>query len=373
MEKFRLVQLTQEALKVQCKTDDYEHWGPPLLNVQQWQQKDAAQRETPFSQEGALFWALVDKTRENSTLSDEGLAAGRDLLHCHCKTIRFPCVYRRSSGEMEHGFSYQVSSVYTLPESRRRGLAGFFLTEVAKQLEQLPKALISVLYSDVGPAFYDKLGWKCHSSKMATLEVDHLRNVSAATGDDDSVVLAPFFVDDKLDKFLQADNGRLVEELSSGKFHGQEAFLILPTRDSIEWQFCNGLHYARAGGLDELPSRCGVKINDNAFVIWWHNFKESTLYLDRARFPDSGDNAAAISRILLDAAMQEARKFKLKKVVIWDPPPALVHEEVRRRLEMEVAERKLSLSSAMVFPRGNKENSSTLLPTWFSNEKYAWV
>ncbi|KAG6574342.1 uncharacterized protein IUM83_07282 [Phytophthora cinnamomi] len=372
MDMFRLVQLTQEALKVQCKTDDHEHWGAPLLDVQQWQQKDEAQRATVFSEAGALFWALVDKSEEKSGLSDAGLVAGRDLLYCHCKTLRFPCVYRRSSGEVENGYSYQVSSVYTLPEFRKRGLAGFFLTEVAKQLEQLPKALVSVLYSDVGPTYYDKLGWKCHPSKMATLEVDHPRNAKTIDSGNDSAEFETLLVDDELGKFLEADNARLVEELSGEKFQGREAFLILPTRGSIEWQFVNGVHYARVAGFDELPARCGVKINDDAFVIWWHNLKESTLYLDRARFPDSGDNAAETTRVLLDVAMQEARKFKLTKVVIWDPPSGLVRDEVRHLVEIEVAERQLSLSSAMVFHGGNV-SSQAYLPRWFSNEKYAWV
>ncbi|GMF32134.1 unnamed protein product [Phytophthora lilii] len=197
---------------------------------------------------------------------------------------------------------------------------------------------------------------------MATMKV------GADNNNDNVVDLETMLLDDKLEKFLEADNARLVDELSSEKFRGQEAFLILPTRDSIEWQF---EYYAREAGLDELPSRCGVKRNDNAFVIWCHNVKESTLYLVRARFPDSGDNAAETTKALLDAAVQEARKFKLKKVVIWDPPSGLLHDDVHRQLGIEVAERQLSLSSAMVFRHG--KGTEGTLPVWFSNEKYAWV
>ncbi|OWZ14299.1 hypothetical protein PHMEG_00012242 [Phytophthora megakarya] len=366
MEKLRVVQLTQEALKTQCKTDDHEHWGAPLLTVEQWQRKDEAQRLSAFAQDGALYWALVDQAEDSST-TDEGLVAGRDLLYCHCKTMRFDCVYRRSNGAIERGYSYGISSVYTLPAFRKRGLAGFFLTEVAKQLETLPKPLISVLYSDVGPSFYDKLGWKCHPSNMATLEVAHPRDIKAS---DTAIEMETLTLDEELAKFLESDNARLVEELSNN-FQKREAFVVLPTRDSLEWQFINGTHYARVAGFDELPSRCGVKVNDNAFVLWWHNLKESTLYVSHARFPDSGDNATAITRALLEAAMQEARKFKLTKVVLWDPPSGLLRDEVRSLVEIEVAKRQLSLSSAMVFGRGTNEKPS--LPYWFSNEKYAWV
>ncbi|KAF1780130.1 Endo-1,3(4)-beta-glucanase [Phytophthora cactorum] len=332
MEKFRLVQLTQETLKVQCKTDDHEHWGAPLLTVEQWQHKDEAQRVTPFSQAGALYWALVDRTEKDSSTSDAELVAGRDLLYCHCKTLRFDCVYRRSSGEIERGYSYQVSSVYTLPDFRKRGLA----TRVE---------VSSVQGGNAGG---------CPPSN--------------AIFDDSSAELETMLLDDNLAKFLESDNARLVTELSGGdKFIGKEAFLILPTRDSIEWQFINGVHYAQVAGFDELPSCCGVKVNDNAFALWWHNLKESTLYVSRARFPDSGDNAAATTRVLLNAALQEARKFKLKKVVIWDPPSGLVRDEVCRLLEIELAERNLSLSSAMVFRHENmQEGAAAPLPRWKS-------
>ncbi|KAF4130212.1 hypothetical protein GN958_ATG20627, partial [Phytophthora infestans] len=105
--------------------------------------------------------------------------------------------------------------------------------------------------------------------------------------------------------------------------------------------------------IQELPSCCGVKRNDNAFVFWWHNLKV---------------DAILVTIVLLDAALQEVRKFKLKKVVIWDPP------YVRRLFEIEVAERKLSLSSAMVFRRWNtQESTSKALPHRFCNENYVWV
>jgi GNAT superfamily N-acetyltransferase len=408
LDSFCLVRLSQEALLMQCKSDDHEHWGAPLLDVAQWQQKDRVQRATRFSQAGALFWALVDGASDTvDSLSDARLEADRDLLYCHCKTLRFDCAVRRRSGDVERGFSYHVSSVYTLPAFRRRGLAASFLTHVAEQLAQLPNALLSVLYSDVGPSFYDKLGWRCHPSKTATLYVDRPRNShdNAAT---DSVCTGsgvepePMFLDDGLDEFLRADNARLLQELKSDRFQGREAFVVLSSRDSVEWQFVNGAEYARVAGFAELPKCCGVKVDENAFVVWCHNLKDSTLYVLRARFPDpdvevatttsattatgtattsatgtattTATTAAAVAttRALLDAAMQEARKFKLQKVAVWDPPSGLLHAHVRRELEMEVGERTLSLSSAMVLNGGAADEQGSL-PHWFCNEKCAWV
>ncbi|KAG6574341.1 Acyl-CoA N-acyltransferase [Phytophthora cinnamomi] len=365
MDKFRLVQLTQETLKIQCNVDDFEEWGAPTLDLQQYQRKEELQRATAFSQRGSNFWALVEDNGDSTEL-----VPGQTVLYCHCESHRFDCAVRRSSGEIERGYSHHIGSVFTLPEHRKRGLATFFMKEVAKQLGKLPRALVSVLYSDIGPTYYDKLGWRLHPSKMATLDVAHPHN---ANSNETEVEIESLFLDDKLDAFFQADNARLVDELSSERFQGGEAFAVLPTRDSLEWQFCIGVHFARVRGYDELPSRCGVKIHENAFVIWCHNLKESTLYVVRARFPEAGDGAAETTRLLLSTALEEARKFKLKKVAIWDPPSGLLHDEVRSHLEIELVERVDSLSSAMVFGHGNSEASTAPLPHWLGNEKYAWV
>ncbi|KAK1931985.1 hypothetical protein P3T76_012485 [Phytophthora citrophthora] len=363
MAKYRVVQLTEEALKVQCNTDDYEEWGAPALTLPQYIQKDAVQRATPFSQRGSIVWALVEDT------GDSNLVAGETVFCCHCESHRFDCVVRRSSGEIGRGFSHHIGSVFTVPEYRKRGLAKLFLTEVAKQLQETPGALASVLYSDIGPTYYDKLGWKLHSSKMATLDVEHLKN--APVDRENSASFVSFTLDEKLDEFLQADNARLVEELKSDKFEGQEAFAVLPNRDSIEWQFCVGVYYAQLRQYKEFPSRCGVAASKDAFLIWCHSLKASTLYILRARLPTAGENAAEITRLLLAEALEEARKFKLKKVAIWNPPSILADCAVLDHLEIAFVDREDSLSSAMVFH--SDSTPSTGLPHWLVNEKYAWV
>ncbi|KAG7376182.1 hypothetical protein PHYPSEUDO_014129 [Phytophthora pseudosyringae] len=366
---FRVVQLTQEALKAQCKVDDFDEWGAPTLDLQQYQRKEELQRATPFSQRGSIFWALVEDNGDSG--NSNHLVAGETVLYCHCESHRFDCVVRRSSGDIERGYSHHIGSVFTLPEHRKRGLAKLFMTQVAKQLGELPGTLVSVLYSDIGSTYYDKLGWRLHPSTMAILDVAHPSN---AKGDsDNSSKLESLALDEKLAGFLQADGAKLVRELASERFKRREAFAILATRDSIEWQFCIGVHFARVHKYEELPSCCGVKISEDAFVIWCHNVKESTLYVVRARFPEAGENAAETARLLLSAALEEARRFNLKKVAIWDPPSVLAGADIRRHLEIQVVEREDSLSSAMLFHHGDDAGSATALPHWLDNEKYAWV
>jgi hypothetical protein len=103
----------------------------------------------------------------------------------------------------------------------------------------------------------------------------------------------------------------------------------------------------------------------DAFVVWCHNLKESALYIARAHFPDA---AAAVQ--LLQAALQEAKAFKLRKIVIWNPPEALKSDSVIAQVEVEHGPREISCSSAIVFDGTNDPND---LPTWLANERFAWV
>ncbi|KAI9921544.1 hypothetical protein PsorP6_002537 [Peronosclerospora sorghi] len=350
--KLRVVQLTQETLKIQCKIDDYEEWGAPMLDLQQYQRKEELQRATSFSRRGSIFWALVEDSKDSN---DFNHVVEQPVLYCHCESHRFDCVVRRSSGDIEQGYSHHIGSVFTLPEYRNRGLAKIFMQEVARQLKKLPRALVSILYSDIGPNFYDKLGWKLHPSKMAILNVVSSRSISIENKSGEEIV--PLNLDTNLEKLLQHDNERLISELASEKYECQEAFVVLPTRDSIEWQFCIGEYFAQIRGYKDTPTRCGVKINKNAFILWCHNLKESTLYVVRSRFPEACEQSTTITCQLLNEALSEANKFNLEKIAIWVPAKCLHDPGVQRYFEINFVDRESSLSSAIIFHHDSESNS----------------
>ncbi|KAF1327034.1 Acyl-coa n-acyltransferase, partial [Globisporangium splendens] len=378
--KYRLVELTKEELKVQSKIDDFEMWGAPALTQEQYQKKEALQRATAFSQRGSIFWALVDRVQDDESsddASDAAITAGEDLIYCHCESHRFECVFRNRKGEIVHGFSHHIGSVFTLPSHRKKGLASFFLAEVAKSMAKRPDAVASVLYSDIGPTYYDKLGWRLHPSTIAELDVAAARNAALIEADKDASTGTKLFLDQELDAFLAQDNRRIVDEMSGEQYDGKEVFAPHPTRDSIEWQFCIGAHYANIRGFKDLPSQCGLKLDDDAFVVWCHNLKESTLYIVRARFPEDASRHDAVLR-LLQAALVEAKKFQLDHVAIWGPPPSLFALEIVSKLDVVKEERPDSLSSAMIFAQHRGEQASAAednaaLPIWIANEKFAWV
>ncbi|TMW63190.1 hypothetical protein Poli38472_002131 [Pythium oligandrum] len=374
--RYRLVELEREELKIQCKVDDFHQWGAPALDAAGYQQKEALQRATPHSKRGSIFWALVERNAassqgsfgEDSDVNDEGIVPGVDLILCHCESHMFDCVFRKRNGEIVHGYSHHIGSVFTLPSHRGQGLARFFLTSLAKRLAKRPDAVGSVLYSDIGPTFYDTLGWRLHSSDMAELNLASPKNMKVVQeGHTDSA--APLYLDEALDAFLAVDNKRLETEMRTSAYNGKEVFAPLPTRDSIEWQFCLGQLYAKLRGFPTVPKQCGLKIYEDAFVIWCHNLKESTLYIVHARFP--ADDPDATIR-LLRAAIVEAAKYNLQSVAIWDPSAALLDNAITTTFDIVKTDREDSLSSLMVFNQ-HREEATLDLPIWLNNEKMAWV
>lgn len=383
--RFRVVRLASEPLKQQTKRDDFAEWGAPALDQQQYQQKELRQRQTPFSQRGSIFWALVERTAhdqdqdgeedDNDELTIEDGSSDASLLptiYCHCESHRFDCLLRKADGTIVQGYSHHIGSVFTLPEHRKQGLASFFLTQIAAKMAKLPDAVGSVLYSDIGPTYYDRLGWRLYESRMASLSsTDSKNNETPATQEERGVSL---YLDEALDEFLTKDKLKLRQEIAtSAAYAGREVFVPIATRDSIEWQFCIGVYYASIRGFKELPTQCGLWFSEDAFITWCHNLKESTLYVARARFPET---SPALCQAMLRAALREACKFQLKSVKIWDPPSCLAQDSVASRFQIEYEARDDSLSSAQIFAQHRalpSPDADAPLPIWLANEKFAWV
>jgi GNAT superfamily N-acetyltransferase len=358
--ELQVVRLIEEKNKIQCKVDDFIEWGRPALDQECYQEKELIQRSTKFSKDGSIFWALV-----NRSSCGEEVPTGSPI-YCHLETHKFNCMFKKSNGEVIHGYSHHIASVFTLPEYRGQGLASGFLKEIATQMAALPNAIGSTLYSDIGPSYYDKKGWRVYPSESAVLEVKPLNASMLAASTTD--IGEKLFLNDNLQQFLDEDNKRLEASLDDPKYDGKEVFVPLPSRDSIEWQFSIGVYYAKIRDFQEFPTQCGLKLNGDAFVIWCHNLKESTLFVVRSRF---SNDPQAVST-LLKACIDEASKFKLKYVKIWQPASPVYNKEVCKIFDIKRIQREESLSSLMVFKQ-HRDTSLQEDPIWLCNEKFAWV
>lgn len=373
--RFRVVRLTTDALLRQCRVDDFEEWGAPTMDLAQYLQREEQLMHSHFTRSSGSFWALVERVLPSdspASQDDEELTLqdGDKIpeLCVHCEIYRFDCLLRKADGTIVRGYSHHIGSVFTLPSWRKQGLAAFFLKQIAAKTAAQSDAIGSVLYSDIGPKYYDKLGWRCHESRIGSVYVADPKNAAAlelsASGFSKG---EPLYLDAALDELLVRDRQLLEAELFDAKYADQEVFVPVATREPIEWQFLTGVyHLALQGHNEALIKQCGLKVDDNAFIVWRHHPKDSALYILRSRFPETSSDAC---RTLLSAALIEARKFDLKCVKIWDPPACLAHTS---RLQIEYQVRESSLSSAMIFAHHRPTPSSALL-IWLANEKFAWV
>lgn len=374
--RFRVVRLTTDALLRQCRVDDFEEWGAPALDLTQYLHREDQLMHSQFTRTRGSFWALVERVQsDGATIQDDEELTVQDedqlpALCVHCEVYSFECILRKADGAIVRGYSHHIGSVFTLPSYRKQGLAAFFLTQVAAKTAALPDSIGSVLYSDIGPKYYDKLGWRCHESRMGSVYVADPKNAAALELSASSKG-EPLYLDAVLDELLVKDRQSLQAELSDAKYADQEVFATVATRDPIEWQFRAGVYDLALQGHNKAPiKQCGIKVDDGAFIVWCHHPKDSALYILRSRIPESCSDAC---HALLSAALREARKFGLKCVKIWDPPSWLAQEAIASRFQIEYQDRESSLSSAMIFAQHRTSPSPASLPVWLANEKFAWV
>nr|CCA14912.1 conserved hypothetical protein [Albugo laibachii Nc14] len=354
IEQVRLVELTSEEAKVQCKIDDYQEWGHPFWTQEEYQRKEKIQRSTRFASDNSIFLGLLANESEENDSKLE--------IICHCEVHRFDCMLKaRQSEQLRWGYSYHIASVFTLPAYRRRGYAAFFMQEVAEFLRTRPKAIASALFSDIGPNYYTKLGWKVFPSDSAVIDLVSSDNTVEFSIDE----AKSLFMDQKLDALLREDAERIKQQLLDDEtLSNMDVLATIPTFDSIEWQFCIGRYYAESRVLDPRPMECGYRINADAFIVWALNFKESTLFVLRTRM----DCACEQVLQLLHAAIVQANRYKLRYIKIWQPSSILFSSSVQKYLVITKVVRTESLSSLIFFP---EMEDTTLL--WLLNEKFSWV
>ncbi|KAJ9651603.1 hypothetical protein H2198_009132 [Neophaeococcomyces mojaviensis] len=94
------------------------------------------------------------------------------LSSCECILKN---AYVARDGKVDKVLAHGIGSVYCRPEHRGRGYAQRMMKELGTRLEtwQQPKsgrAHFSVLYSDIGPKFYARQGWKVFPSDHVSLK-----------------------------------------------------------------------------------------------------------------------------------------------------------------------------------------------------------
>lgn len=231
----------------------------------------------------------------------------------------------------------------------------------------------SFLYSDVGPTFYGRLGWTPKRSEEIVIPTAYAIPIqdssSVAAGGDRSSERKSMTVekvtDSNLSELIATDAEQVrtllkaqIEAASSSKVFA----VVTPEPTCVLW-FHARVRFAAQHVLkleQYQVTEWGAK-QGKSFVLWYHDLLKDQLFIIRWYLDSSdGDETA---HALIEAAQTEARKWKLSKVVIWNPDQSLAD-----LLQLEIKYRDSAIPSlGLVNSTVEKDNVE-----WVHNEKYSW-
>jgi hypothetical protein len=232
---------------------------------------------------------------------------------CGCETFNRKRAFVKSAGKpVAEVPVFGIASVFTPSKNRGKGYAGQMMRLLAARLrEQTAGKGFSVLYSDIGPSFYDKNGgWKAYEGS----EIDISNEASFAEASEVGLLTledAEECIDRDIE-LLREEMGYLNENYKTVQF--------VPQHAELEWAVIRGRHMISAL---KQSSFVGAKISDNekwGYITWYPDPSEDSLVVLRLREPISD---CALEGLLL-MAIKEAREIGLRKVKIWSPSPRLL-------------------------------------------------
>lgn len=249
--------------------DCHEAWGA-RLTPEQFGWREERLRAHHWAQRTMTTWLFRD-----------GLG---DVLSS-CETFRMQSSFR---GEVGH--SYGVASVYTSPALRGAGHASAMMQMLVERVHQDdPTAHAMHLYSDVGPALYERSGF------VARPALDWV--LSPCSGQPEHLV----------DQMLDEAHFTVPPPPQS------EDFVIWPDAAQIDWHLERERLYATLLGRPR-PRYCGARAGASS-VLWAGDLKDGKLFVLLLSAEDKGT-----AGVLIEAARRTAHKAGLSEVVIWENP-----------------------------------------------------
>ncbi|KAG0303372.1 hypothetical protein BGZ98_006759 [Dissophora globulifera] len=299
-----------------------------------------------------------------------------------------------------------VASVYAPSKYRNHGYGKLMMKLLWDEIEKMDNIAFTFLYSDLGSQFYGNIGWTARTSTeivipvgmilpsiSATSDSDDGHNTgpsnkrttrAAASASADAIVLDAVASHDTLQTLLDRDtqllrealNQRALSQNQTGSTATTTFVAVTPEIHCFQWlqarawynathiwkfdpaQIQDGLHY----GVRRVTN----SNTSDQFILWHHDFTDDQLYILRWRVDSTQSKAEAdaISLVLIDAAQKEAKKWKLSKIVYWNPDPALAE-----LLSLEPKDRNHNSIPSLGLVNSLTETQNV---EWIMNEKYSW-
>ncbi|KAL4920837.1 hypothetical protein BDW62DRAFT_164764 [Aspergillus aurantiobrunneus] len=319
---------------------------------------------------GITQWILVDKSEP----------VDRRSVLASCETFRKRALINSSNANGDNCMdviAHGIASVYCAAPLRNRGYASRLLRELSKTLptwqteHSETRCVASVLYSDIAPGFYQRLGWSPFPSWHLEFDAEDVPHS------------AGFLYAEDLATLCEEDEAILRASMSMSTVDGGKAkrrFAIIPDHDHIAWHHSKEEFGAQRlfGKIPRVKGAIAGSSGNRVWVIWTHRFYRhsdtdesgtNTLYI--LRFVVEGaDPAVGDVRAVLLAAQDEAAHWGLSKVKLWSPSEVLEGVIGAAGIAFERLTRTQDSISCLQW-YGEADGLPGSM-NWVLNEKYAW-
>jgi GNAT superfamily N-acetyltransferase len=332
-------------------------WAPPMA-LDEYVGREQSLSETALSANGGTrYWVLHRK-------------GDPEYIVSACETTAKKALVADARGRRVVD-AYSIASVFTNPLCRGRGLAAFMLEKIKQIVDEDTDC--GALYSDIGKAYYARLGWPAFPSPQVTLHLeegvrlDRLPTRGASLlAERDVAALCEKDIEALEQKFdgLARDN--------DGKTH----ITFLPSFAQCSWHFARDAYVCRAMRRREAEHRGAVTADGSSWLYWDHDLREKKLKIQRivTRGSDPPEKKAGDVKALLLAALSEAEDWGIVQVLAWSPTQEVtaavmaIWHEVGEGLQVSFDHRtKMSLPSLRW--KGGKDVGEVV---WQDNEYFSW-
>ncbi|KAI0135012.1 hypothetical protein F4814DRAFT_454388 [Daldinia grandis] len=289
------------------------------------------------------------------------LADNPEQVLAMCKTMHRDLLVRdgpatRGETVVRQGQGYCICSVVTDSTYRGRGLASVLLKRVAEWLDGPGNATASILYSDVGD-FYVSKGWDVLDSFESILTVP---SSISHKGQSQFPETRPLTTDD-IPYLCERDVESLKDDFQKYNLPKDTTLVtILPTTNMITWLQAR-IAYMNNQTNGKTPEVNGsICESADSWVYWYSDLRHRKMTIQRVKPPRGQDEATSIratARLLLDS-VEEAAKWEISEVDIWNPSP-----EIHNAMKL--------LSSELGIKVTNQKRESEHIPClrWRGGEK----
>ncbi|CAG8623070.1 5595_t:CDS:2 [Cetraspora pellucida] len=357
-----LVEATPEQARM-TNRNSYMSWGYPMLTIDEYIKLEEILANIEFASENLKVWILTSRKYISSSDTEP-------IIFSQCETYKRKALITLSSGQIQEEICYCITALFTPPQYRHKGYASKVIELLNDKFKFEYKSKFSYLYSEIGPNFYTRLGWKPFSHKEIRFNVD---NKYLAPLENSELIIA--INNSNLENVVNKDCELIKND---HKKLNKKSIVILPTKPAFDWLFQKTKLYSKFITDDKDSRLFGAIIlnkNNNSsnenfndelltnFIIWNHDFKDNRLFIIRFR-----SDSPYKTRLLIQQAMQEASKFQLKQIILWNPDLNLFN--ISKSLNIfdgEVYERTESLP----YLKWYEDDDDNV--DWVLIEKYSWI